>query len=139
MNLKEQLIEHEGYRDEVYLCPTGHRTIGVGHKVTKEDDFIDGVKYPKQQLMDLLDVDIANAKFYANLLVKEYDLPQAAFDVVVNMTFQMGGAGVGKFKNFLACLKKKDWQGAKREGLSSRWARQTPKRANELMDIIGNL
>ena len=33
-DMREMIIRHEGYRDELYLCPTGHTTIGVGHKLT---------------------------------------------------------------------------------------------------------
>ena len=68
-----------------------------------EEKFKEGVTYSKDQLMAVFRTDLANAKFYADLLTKGWDLPPVAYNVIVSMIFQMGSAGVGKFKNFLAC------------------------------------
>ena len=89
--------------------------------------------------MAVFRTDLANAKFYANLLVKGWDLPEVAYNVIVSMIFQMGSAGVKKFKNFLLCVEKHQWKQAKVNGLDSLWARQTPSRANELMDMLASL
>ena len=103
LNLEELVIHHEGFRDKAYKCTEGHLTIGVGHKILPEDSFKEGVVYNKEQLMAVFRTDLANAKFYANLLVKGWDIPEVAYNVIVSMIFQMGATGVGKFKNFLLC------------------------------------
>ena len=140
VSMREMIIRHEGYRNEVYLCPTGHPTIGVGHKLTEKYNFKKGVKYPKEQLMAILDTDIANAEFYSRLLVGNWNLPEPAREVITMMIFQIGNHGITKFKKFLKGLEEKDYATAKLEMLDSKWARSdSPHRAKELADIIGNL
>jgi len=47
--------------------------------------------------------------------------------------FQMGLPSVLKFRDMLACLKKGDYEGAHREALDSKWARQdSPERAKRV-------
>ena len=56
------------------------------------------------------------------------------------MIFQIGNHGITKFKKFLKALEEKDYATAKLEMLDSKWARSdSPHRAKELADIIGNL
>jgi lysozyme len=52
------------------------------------------------------------------------------------MVFQMGVAGVSKFKRFLAAALAEDWQRAHDEMLDSKWAKQTPSRAKELARVF---
>jgi hypothetical protein len=52
------------------------------------------------------------------------------------MIFQMGFAGVGKFRNMIKALQNKDYSTASKEMLDSAWNRQTPNRAKELSDIM---
>ena len=35
--VKEDLVRHEGYVTEIYLCSEGYPTFGIGHMVTEED------------------------------------------------------------------------------------------------------
>jgi len=56
--------------------------------------------------------------------------------VLVEMVFQMGVAGVAEFKNFLAAIRSRDWDTAANEMLDSKWAKQTPERANALSEIF---
>ena len=67
MNLEELIIHHEGFRDTAYKCTEGFLTIGVGHKILPTDKFKEGVKYNKEQLMEVFRTDLANAKFYAKI------------------------------------------------------------------------
>ena len=55
--------------------------------------------------------------------------------VIINMCYQMGVSGVMKFKKALAAMKNGEWDIAATELLDSRWAKQTPNRANELADM----
>ena len=48
------------------------------------------------------------------------------------MVFQLGIGGVSKFKNMWKALGEGDYQTASEEMLDSRWAKQTPKRAESL-------
>lgn len=137
--LEDMVLRHEGYRNKIYSDSLGFATIGVGHLVLPEDNFKEGVEYPRERLMQVFRTDLANAKFYANLMVKGWDLPEPAFNVIVSMVFQLGSVKIKKFKNFLASVQAHDWVNAKKHGLDSLWARQTPHRAEELMNILADL
>ena len=67
------------------------------------------------------------------------DLPQEAQDVVANMCFQLGVTGFSKFKLTIALLKAHKFKKASVEMLNSKWALQTPNRAEELSHILRNL
>ena len=48
----------------------------------------------------------------------------------------MGVKGWSNFKKAIANMIDKDWKGAATEMLDSKWAKQTPNRANRLADIV---
>ena len=50
-------------------------------------------------------------------------------DVLTDMAYQLGCAGVMKFRKMLAALAHEDWKTARIQGLDSKWARETPHRA----------
>ncbi len=52
------------------------------------------------------------------------------------MVFQLGIGGVSKFKNMWKALGEGDYQTASEEMLDSRWAKQTPSRAEGLSEIM---
>jgi lysozyme len=54
--------------------------------------------------------------------------------ILLEMAYQMGCRGVGKFDNMWNALEVGDYRVAADEMLDSRWARQTPARANRLAD-----
>ena len=138
-NLKERIKLHEGYRNTVYKDTLGFRTIGYGHKVTHTDDFVEGKEYPKEQLDEIFDKDFEQAwssmnNFCSNNNIN--DISITAKEILCEMIFQMGFAGVGKFRNMIKALQSKDYSTASKEMLDSAWNRQTPNRAKELSDIM---
>ena len=52
------------------------------------------------------------------------------------MVFQLGMTGVSKFVNCLKAIKEEDWATAADEMLDSKWAKQTPSRAEQLSSVI---
>jgi lysozyme len=67
-----------------------------------------------------------------------YDiLPEDKKNVLQDMSYQMGVAGVLRFKKFLAALEAGKFEHAAKEMLDSKWARtDSPGRARELAGII---
>ena len=60
--------------------------------------------------------------------------------VLVNMCFQLGQGGLSKFKkNFKTAVEDYQWQRASEEMLDSRWAGQTPERAQRLSERVAAL
>jgi lysozyme len=138
MKIKEIIKKHEGFRDQVYVDTLGYRTIGYGHKVLDTDPFKDGEVYPQEMLEKVFDEDFAKAKEGADRLLHHLDPPEDAVNVVISMVFQLGEAGVSKFKNMFVALENEDYVEAASQMLDSRWHMQTPARCQELANIMRN-
>ena len=138
MKIKEIIKKHEGFRDQVYVDTLGYRTIGYGHKVLDTDPFKDGEVYPQEMLETVFNEDFAKAKEGADRLLDHLDPPEDAVNVVISMVFQLGEAGVSKFKNMFVALENEDYSEAAAQMLDSRWHIQTPARCQELANIMRN-
>ena len=120
----------EGFRDRVYKDTLGIDTIGYGFAIKDlvlDEDISEMILRRK---LDSL-IDRANKRFK---FLK--DLPIKAQDVIYEMCYQMGISGVSKFKKTLLYLENREFKMASKEMLDSRWARQTPNRANKLSNIV---
>jgi lysozyme len=63
-------------------------------------------------------------------------LSEARRGVLVNMSYQMGVAGLLTFKKFLQYLQQGNYEVAAREMLDSTWAKQTSERAKRLSEQV---
>ena len=124
--LLNRILVHEGFRATPYKDTLGVLTFGHGITSITEAESIEIVKGRL----------LANAKYLQQLYPWIDDLPYDIAGVLVEMSYQLGIAGLGKFKKMLAALQAGDYAEAARQGIASRWAEQTPSRANELMNII---
>lgn len=59
-------------------------------------------------------------------------------DVLVEMAFQLGEHGLDKFLQMKAAIIAQKWDRAADEMLNSKWAQQTPNRAQSLAEIMRN-
>jgi len=135
-DLKARIKEHEGYRDQVYKDSLGFATIGYGHLILPTDPYEEGATYNKEDLDKVFDGDFNTACSNANQLIKDLPLHHQAKCVIIEMVFQLGIGGVSKFKKMWGALKQNNYQTASEEMLDSRWAKQTPKRAEELSNVM---
>ena len=135
-DLKARIKEHEGFVPKIYKDSLGFATIGYGHLVLSTDRFKEGVTYSKEDLEKVFDGDFDTACSNANQLIKDLPLHHQAKCVLIEMVFQLGIGGVSKFKNMWRALKQNDYQIASEEMLDSKWAKQTPKRAEELSSVM---
>jgi GH24 family phage-related lysozyme (muramidase) len=134
--VKERIKKNEGFRNIVYLDSLGKATIGYGHLITKTDNFIQGKEYSKEELEEVFEKDFDKACDQALSLVGDYNICEDALGVVIEMVFQLGVGGVGKFKNMLEALKESDYAHAAVHMLASNWYKQTPQRCEELAEIL---
>lgn len=67
------------------------------------------------------------------------DQPAEVFNILANMAFQMGLNGLLGFTNTLTCIKYKMYPEAAKRMKMSRWAKQTPNRANRLIERMSKL
>ena len=135
-DVKNRIKKHEGFVAKVYLDSLGKATIGYGHLLTEEDDFVEGVIYDKDILEALFDKDFDKAKQGMEELVGTLDIAMAAKGIIIEMVFQLGKTGVSKFKNMFAALNEYDYTRAAEEMLNSAWYRQTPSRCEELSNLM---
>ena len=137
--IKQEIIKHEGKINKVYKDHLGNATFGVGHLVLPSDDLQEGIEYDDTKIMEFYERDFDQAVKDARTFTKEENIDPVAFGCVINMAFQLGLPRLLKFKNFQYHLNKCDYQSASEEMLDSRWAKQTPNRANELADTMRNI
>lgn len=135
-DLKSRIKQHEGFLSKVYLDSLGKATIGYGHLLTEEDDFVEGVIYDKDILEALFEKDFNKAVHGAEELLKGINVCLVAKEVIIEMVFQLGKTGVSKFKNMFAALKEYDYTRAAGEMTNSAWYRQTPSRCEELAKLM---
>ncbi len=135
-DLKSRIKKHEGFLAKVYLDSLGKATIGYGHLLTEEDDFVEGVIYDKDILEALFEKDFNKAVQGAEQLLDGYNIALVAKEVIIEMVFQLGKTGVSKFKKMFDALKNNDYSRAAAEMLNSAWYRQTPSRCEELSELM---
>ena len=126
--LKKQLIKHEGMVLKPYQCTAGKLTIGVGRNLEAK-----GISKP--EALEMLYNDI-NEIFdrLRDAWPKIILLDDVRTNVLVNMAFNMGVAGLMKFSKMFNALALTDYEQAAKEMLDSKWAKQVGDRAIELAE-----
>ena len=139
--LLQSVKDHEGYRNKVYLDTLGKRTVGVGH-LCVEDFWEDDKEYEEKFLMTILEHDLQTAIKGAEDLMQEHgcsDIDDLAKEIIVEMIFQLGKTGVSKFRNMWKALSELNYVGASFEMHDSRWAKQTPNRAQNMSNKMSSI
>jgi len=134
----ELLKFEEGYREKPYHCSEGYPTIGIGTKIGPKNADLDLYQFTVSESVakSMLDDELMSIR---KELVKHRwytQLDLSRQDIIKSMCYQMGIAGVFKFKKMIKALEVKDWEEAANQALDSRWAKQTPKRANRHADVL---
>ena len=130
--LKTQIKEHEGFVSRVYKDSLGKRTIGYGHLCVEPEQWDDDKEYTKEELELVFDKDFDEALKNAESLIGDRPVNFIAKQVLIEMVFQLGIGGVGKFKKMWSALDNEDYGEASFQMMDSLWAKQTPKRAEKL-------
>ena len=133
VDLVATLKVEEGFRSTVYKCSEGFNTIGYGHRCAANHP-----KVTVQEAEKILASDIAKAMSKVEVLVGK-DAPQEVKEIVCAMVFQLGYAGVVKFKNTLRLIRAKDYKGASKEMLKSEWFKQTPNRCRKMSELMAKV
>ena len=130
--LKEQIKEHEGFVPRTYKDSLGKRTIGFGHLCVEPEQWDDDKEYTREELERVFDKDFDEALKNAETLIGERSINFIAKQVIIEMVFQLGIGGVGKFKKMWLALDSEDYGEASFQMMDSLWAKQTPNRAEKL-------
>tara|TARA_B100000575_G_scaffold293426_1_gene304776 strand:- start:158 stop:592 length:435 start_codon:yes stop_codon:yes gene_type:complete len=130
--LKEEIKLHEGFVPKTYSDSLGKRTIGYGHLCVEPEQWDDNKEYTKEELNVVFEKDFNEALKNAEHLISNRSINDTAKEVIIEMVFQLGIGGVGKFKNMWSALDREDYGEASFQMLDSLWAKQTPARAGKL-------
>ncbi len=133
INMKEmvkQLELHEGLRLKPYYDTVDKLTIGIGRNL--EDTGIS-----KAEASFMLQNDLIR-------IIAELDeqmpwwreLTENRRRILVDMAFNLGTFGLSQFRDMLAATKVGDFDGASKEMLDSKWAKQVGSRAERLAQAM---
>jgi len=149
-SLIEEIKRHEGVKNVSYDDTEGVRTVGVGYNLETPnarnkidemglsyDDIFTGThSLSDDQINELLGegmaVAIKDARKFVGINVF-HRLPREAKHILVNMSFNLGGPRLSKFKNFREALIVGDYQKAADEMIDSKWYKQVGRRSKELV------
>lgn len=122
-----------------YKDSLGYPTIGYGHLILSNENYKQGLT--ESQADDLLIKDLANKVADAKSIYEQYGMTGNVKlqEVLVQMVFQMGKAGVLNFKNTLGAMGRGDYKAAAAGMRNSAWYRQTTSRAEALAKIVESL
>jgi lysozyme len=128
--LEQRIERHEGRRNKSYKDSKGILTAGIGRN-------LEHVSFTDEEINLMFRNDLARARMGAETFFVYQQLNRVRREILIEMVFQMGVAGVNKFKRFLKAAQAKDWEGARNEMLDSKWHREdSPARALEMADIF---
>ena len=137
--IKEEKIEEENVQVYVLIsgayCAFRETVLKVVYDLTN-DHQVGNNEYSKEELDALFDKDFDTACDQAIGLVGSFNICEDALGVVIEMVFQLGIGGVSKFKNMLEALRESDYANAAVHILASNWHKQTPKRCEELAEVL---
>ena len=125
--LIEEIKQSEGFRGEQYLDHLGKPTIGYGTllPLSKED--------AELLLEHRLYKKIAQIQKEKPILL---ELDTNRQNAIYEMCYQLGVGGVLRFKKMWEALENNNYREAYKEALDSKWASQTPNRANKIANIL---
>jgi lysozyme len=127
--LEDQLRRDEGERLSAYQDHLGYWTIGIGRLI----DSRRGGGISTDESTMLLRNDIARVRVELLQRLPWFaHLDSVRQGALMNMAFQMGINGVMAFQQMLAKVQGGDYAAAADQMLQSKWATQTPERANRL-------
>jgi len=130
-NLTQQLRRDEGEVLHAYTDHLGFWTIGIGRLIDKRK----GGGISKDEAAMMLQNDVARFTMaLRSRLLWFSNLDEARQGVLVNMAFQMGVEGLLGFKNTLGMIERGEYAAAADAMLASKWAGQTPERAQRLAE-----
>ena len=122
----------EGFRSQVYLDHLGYPTIGYGLLLSKGTIPADFPEMPEavasvwlSELLDTTLMRLGRDRDISYLLA----LDDIRLAVVVSMVYQLGFTGFKGFVKTLEAIAAQEFDLAASHMLDSRWAKQTPERA----------
>lgn len=116
----------EGFRAKPYYDTEGHLTIGYGQLIAELVVSKELAEEWLKQAVRKVEVELEKDKRFQAIT------NQARKDVLVEMGYNLGVAGLMKFTQTWQAIEAKDWDKAALNMLNSKWAKQVKGRAIRL-------
>lgn len=137
LTIVKKLEIDEAFRAEAYDDATGETvralqgnlTIGIGRN-------LQSYKITHEEAVYLCQNNIINCENILGVLPFFIGLDFARKYVLINVCFNVGGAGVMNFKKMLLAMGRNDWEESARELLDSDAARKLPARYGRLAKVM---
>lgn len=134
---------NEGCRLDAYQDTRGIWTIGYGDTGTLPDGTVIG---PGVTISQATADDMFVQRYQRAFVAASADVGNAIFNclneprqaALVDMAYNLGGAGLAEFRQFLGYVALAEWDLAVDAGYHSQWAKQVPNRAKAVLDIISS-
>lgn len=127
------LKDDEGFRSKPYHDTVGVLTIGYGRNLDHR-----GITMHEASIMlenDVTEVHKQLEKRLPNFNKYPFQVQRG----LINMGFQMGVDGLLQFKNTIKLLDEGKYTEAGNNALRSKWAQQTPHRAQRVVKMLKNI
>ena len=129
MEIEADLRRDEGVETHAYRCSEDKLTIGVGRNIDPRG----GLGLSDTEISFLLQNDIKRVLLELHRNFPWWsEMPDPWQRALANMCFQLGVSRLRDFKLMLMALEAGDGEQAAHEALDSRWAQQTPERAERI-------
>jgi len=132
-----EFIAHwEGYRNEVYTCPAGYKTIGIGHKLKKGENFV----YLTDQEIDAIfnqDLEVVY-EFMPKYIKDMWGLPEIVQYCLIDLGFNLGETRFAKFKKTIEACNARDFELMSKELKDSKWYHQVGRRSRHHVQALAN-
>lgn len=145
MSLIESIKVNEGFRANIYQCTAGVDTVGYGFNVNylEEDELAlnKGVVEPMtpEVAHKILELKLEKLKV---ALIREFSWveqkPVIVQEALLEMAYQLGIPKMKSFSQTLTYIKEDNYQQAAINLRKSKWAKQTPKRVENLIRSLQN-
>lgn len=126
----------EGFSAKPYYCSAGYPTIGIGQRIgpkgapLKLYEFTVSKPLAAVWLAEKVKETLADMDKYPNIRAAMAVCNEPRQAILISMAYQIGADGLSKFTNTLKSVADARWHDAQSGMLASKWARQTPNRAN---------
>ncbi len=129
MDLKQWLIDDEGEKNFPYKDIYDNWTIGIGRNLTGNGLSNDEINYLYNNDVIRCQKELLAHSWYTNS-------PFGVQMALMNMNFNLGITKLLHFTGMINALTNKNYPLAADEALNSLWARELPKRARRIADVI---
>lgn len=132
--LKAQLKIDEGVRLRVYKDSMDLPTVGVGHLVTPADQLKVGDTITQARCDELFAYDVARTVAACEKRIEGWQqFPDEVQEILANMAYNLGIAGLLKFKVTLFYIRNRDYGQAATALVKSLWYKQVGNRSKRLV------